>query len=435
MNDMASMSAVAQPLRLEPHPLRGAVLGEVHARPFHPVACPARLVHFGFLTGPDEAKADRDALAEFCRQRGLKEPSAGAKHHYAALSGLTLRWEQHSEFTTYTWEIPIVSSGPFMPPVSQLAHAMGALPQPGPHLVAIDLQLVNAAEAASWPSVFLDNATAASHAAGAALVSTDFSVDGDGFVRWLVVDEGLGETNRGALTQRLLEIETYRTLALLGLPEAQGIAPRVKEIEDALARIARAMTSTQDLGSDNQLLNELTLMAAELEATSATSSYRFAASRAYDGIVQQRLEAIAETRYEHYPTIAAFLSRRMAPAMRTCATLEERQAVLSQKLSRSANLLRTRVDVAIEQQNRDLLHSMNERTGLQLRLQQTVEGLSIAAISYYVVSLLTYVFKGVKEGGLNFDPNVAAAVSVPVVLISVTLVVRSIRRTHMSQPH
>ena len=106
------------------------------------------------------------------------------------------------------------------------------------------------------------------------------------------------------------------------------------------------------------------------------------------------MHTIGERKVEGLPTWSSFLARRMAPAMRTCATTEERQTNLSEKLARAANLLRTRVDVELERQNRDLLKSMNERTRLQLRLQTTVEGLSVAAVSYYVVGLFGYLVKG-----------------------------------------
>lgn len=176
-------------------------------------------------------------------------------------------------------------------------------------------------------------------------------------------------------------------------------------------------------------------MAANSEAEAASSSYRFGASRAYDGIVQQRLAAVRETPLENHPTIASFLLRRMAPAMRTCEMLTERQASLTRRLAQTANLLRTRVDVDIEQQNRDLLRSMNERTRLQLRMQHTVEGLSIAAISYYVIGLATYVFKGAKDAGLPLAPEIATALAVPVALICVGLTVRRIRKHHAVEEH
>ena len=140
------------------------------------------------------------------------------------------------------------------------------------------------------------------------------------------------------------------------------------------------------------------------------------------------MTAIGEQPIPGWSTLAAFLQRRVAPAMRTCQMLEERQANLSRKLTRAANLLRTRVDVEIEQQNQALLGSMDARAQMQLRLQQTVEGLSIAAISYYVVGLATYVIKGAKEANLfPFELSTATAIIVPVTIIAVAMIVRRIR--------
>jgi uncharacterized membrane-anchored protein len=264
---------------------------------------------------------------------------------------------------------------------------------------------------------------------GDAIAATDFRAVRDGFVRIAVLDTKLDGKAAGALVIRLLEIETYRILALYGLPLAQRLSPSVGAAEQELARISNAMTSTEGLETDNRLLEQLTGLAARTEAEATEAAFRFGASRAYDGIVQQRLQAIKEEPYLAYPTISSFLSRRMAPAMRTCQMLQERQADLSRKLTRAANLLRTRVDVEIERQNRDLLHSMNDRARMQLRLQQTVEGLSVAAISYYVVSLGSYVFKALKDlGWLPVDPGIATALFVPVSILGIAVVVRQIRR-------
>jgi len=414
---------------LQPHPARDAVLGEVHARPFHSLETPRRVLHFAFMTAGAVPGADRAALSAFCVARGLPVPGETARHHRLVLPQGSLRWESHAEFTTYTWELD-GAAAPFQPTSGMLAFVMKALPQPGPLLAAADLHLVRAADApADYATLFDAASLAISKVDGdAATIASDFRADPAGFVRILVIDEGLGPARAGALVQRLLEIETYRILALLGLPEAQAMAPRVKHIEDSLTRIAKGMDEGGGLEADHRLLDELTSLAAAMEADTASSGYRFGASRAYDGIVQQRLAVIREHGVEGWPTFADFLARRMAPAMRTCTMLEERQARLSEKLSRSANLLRTRVDVEIERQNRDLLSAMNDRTRLQLRLQQTVEGLSVAAISYYVVGLASYVFKGAKDvGWLPFDPGLATAVTVPLVVVGVALIVRRIR--------
>lgn len=414
------------------HPERGSILAEVHARPFAPIETPRRLLHFAFLTDATQASADREALARFCAERGVAAPAEGAKHHRARFADASLRWEQHSEFTTYSWELPASEAAPFLPATGLLPHGMLALPQPGPHLVSADLHLLPDVTTLELTAIFDPASLAASLVDNAAAIAaTDFRAGTDGFVRILVLDRALSPSRAGALVQRLLEIETYRTLALLGLPEAQRLAPSVRRTEETLVRIAGTMTATEGLVADNALLDEMTALAAKLESEAASSNYRFGASRAYDNIVRQRLDAIGEEPHGGWPTIAAFLSRRMAPAMRTCQMLQERQADLSRKLARSANLLRTRVDVALEQQNRDLLAAMNERTRLQLRLQQTVEGLSVAAIGYYVVSLFGYLAKGAKDAGfLPVDVGVATALFVPVALTCVWAAVRRIRRGH-----
>jgi uncharacterized membrane-anchored protein len=421
--------------RLAAHPLRAVVLGEVHARPFTPIETPRRLLHFAFDTAGDAARADRAALADFCAQRGLEPLKSGAKHHRVALGGVTLRWEQHSEFTTYTWELAAPGETPFHPEASSLTGPMLGLPQPGPLLVALDLHLIadNKKKKIAVEGLFeRASLAAAENSEGDALFATDFKPGAAGFVRILVLDRGLGPERAGALVQRLVELETYRTLALLGLPEAQRLAPSIGRIERRLAEITEEMRRTEQLVDNHRLLDELTELAAELEAGAAASLFRFGASRAYNEIVQLRLATIGERKVEGLPSWTSFLARRMAPALRTCATTEERQASLSEKLARTANLLRTRVDVELERQNRDLLKSMNERTRLQLRLQTTVEGLSVAAVSYYVVGLFGYLMKGAQDEGLPVNIPVATALFVPVAVLAIWFVVRRIRRKHIS---
>lgn len=418
------------PLSLVPHPARGLVLGEVHARPSHPVEPPLRTLHFAFLTGMEEAAAALAALQAYCAERGIEAPRAQAKHHRATLGDTTLLWEQHSEFATYTWQFDGSDREPFERPAWSIARAMADLPQPGLHLASVDLHLMADRPDTILEAVFDPSSLAASSVGGRATVGSDFKVTADGFVRYLVLDGGLAPSRAGALVQRLLELETYRVLALLGLPEAARLAPAIGRAEAALARIAQAMTGAEGLAADRALLDEITALAAASEAEAALSSYRFGASRAYDGIVQQRLETLAEVPLREHPTLAAFLARRMAPAMRTCATLSERQAALARRLAGAADLLRTRVDVEIEQQNREVLFAMSERTRLQLRMQRTVEGLSIAAISYYVVGLAGYVFDGAKALGLPIEKGLATALAVPAALLVVGLVVHRIRRGH-----
>ena len=422
--------------RLVPHPLRAAILGELHARPFTAIAVPSRVVHFAFDTSGPQAQADRAHLLALLDARGLKPPAAGEKHHRVAFGTTILRWEQHSEFTTYTWEMPADPGGiPFHPDIGSLTSPMRLLPQPGPLLVAIDLHLLADDPPRTAPERLFDRASlaVAENSDGAAIYATDFQPGPSGFVRILVIDRGMPAERAGALVQRVLEIETYRTLALLGLPEAQRLAPSVADGERRLVEVTEAMRNAGDLASNHRLLNELTALAAEVEAGAAASVFRFGASRAYEEIVEQRLQTVGERKVGGLPTWSSFLARRMKPALRTCVTIENRQSSLSLKLARAANLLRTRVDVELEQQNQELLKSMNARTRLQLRLQTTVEGLSVAAITYYVVSLFSYIAKAVHDSGwLHVEPSVATAAFVPIAALSIWWTVRSIRRRHIS---
>jgi uncharacterized membrane-anchored protein len=420
--------------QLSAHRLRAAVLGEVHARPFTPIESPRRILHFGFDTSADSGRADSKALADFCRRRGLEPLTDTAKQRRFALGGIHLRWEQHSEFTTYTWELPADPETPFHPVAASLASPMANLPLPGPLLIALDVHLMRAQDKVSFDRPF-DRASlaVAENAEGDALFATDFQPDPSGFVRILVLDRGLPPESAGALVQRLIELETYRTFALLGLPEAQRLTPSIDHIETRLAEVTEKMRRTDKLMDNHRLLDELTALAAELEAGAAASMFRFGASRAYYEIMQLRLQTIGERKVDGFPRWSSFLARRMDPAMRTCVTTEERQATLSQRLARAANLLRTRVDVELERQNRDLLKSMNERTRLQLRLQTTVEGLSVAAISYYVVALFGHVMEGLRGEGVPVDTSLATALFVPVAVLSIWWTVRRIRRKHISR--
>ena len=421
-------------IRLTPHPLRAVILGEVHARPFTAIETPRRILHFAFDTAGEAAKADRAALTAFCARRELEPLKASAKHHRVTLGGATLRWEQHSEFTTYTWELPSQPGTPFYPAASSLAEPMGNVPQPGPLLVALDLHLMsdNKDKKITVGNLFNRASLAvAENSDGSALFATDFQADPSGFVRILLLDRGLGPERAGAVVQRIIETETYRTLALLGLPEAQRLSPSINRIELRLAEVTEEMQRADQLIDNQRLLDELTTLAAELEAGAAASHFRFGASRAYNEIVHLRLQTIGERKVDVFPTWSSFLTRRMKPAMRTCITTEERQATLSEKLSRAANLLRTRVDVELERQNRDLLKSMNDRTRLQLRLQTTVEGLSVAAVSYYVVGLFGYLVKGLHDKGVPVDITLATALFVPVAVLGIWWMVRRIRKKHL----
>jgi uncharacterized membrane-anchored protein len=239
----------------------------------------------------------------------------------------------------------------------------------------------------------------------------------------------MSSSQAGRMVQRLFEIEAYRMLALLALPIAQKLSPHVKAIEQSLAEVTEAVSV--ESRSDEVLLNELSTFAAEVERTLSASQFRFSASRAYSDLVRSRIDELREHRLSGLQTINEFMSRRLAPAIATCATMSQRLRDLSERIARTSSLLSTRVDIAREKQNQALLASMERRARMQLRLQQTVEGLSVAAISYYVVALLSLVFGALESAGLPLRSELATGLSIPVVLLLVGFVLHSIRRRIM----
>lgn len=416
------------------HPLRARILGEAHARPFRSVSSPRAFLHFAFETPSAAAAGDRAFLERFCLAHGCEGPGPDRKVHHVEVSGGTLRWEQFTEFTTYTFDVAPAPGAAAFSPLPDDPFGADFTP-PGDLVVATRLDLVTEAMMAKDPRGPLAGfhevwVSAAEVVDGTALVLTDFRADRDGLTRILAVDRGLHAHQAGALVQRLLEIETYRTFAMFGLPEAQAMGPVVGAIEKRLVAITAETRRTSGLDQNRKLLADLSQLTADLEAAAAASAYRFGASRAYDQIVGLRLASIGEAPHRGYPTWSGFLQRRTAPAMRTIETMRERQQDLSAKLGRAANLLRTRVDVELEQQNRDVLKSMDRRARLQLRLQQTVEGLSVAAISYYVVGLIGYLAKGATVFGVRADPAYVTAAAVLPAVALVGWTVRQIRRSH-----
>lgn len=419
----------------EMHKCRERVLAEVHARPYVPLAGPKRILHFAFMTDHDGATRARAALAAFCKERGSPPPAPEAKHHRVELAPAVLRWEHHGEFTTYTWEFPVEAPKArsldakqlaFRPDADDLGYTMRLLPQPGPLLVAVDLQLLAEAPVRdSWRQLFAPSRLVASEVlAGGAIVATEFLPDEQGFVRFLVLERKLTPVEIGALVQRILELETYRTLALLGLPKAQDLGPEIRRIETELPRLVQLMRESEGFDASRQLLDRLTALAADLEAGASQSLYRFGATRAYYELMSERLDSLGEQALPNVPTIAAFLARRLTPAIRTCASIEARQDNLSRKLSRAAQLLRTRVDIDLESQNRDLLRAMGERVDLQVKMQQAVRWISGAASLYYIVAILHLVFEGIHQKVETFDPLVATAVAIPLSTVVVAWVLR-----------
>jgi len=216
-------------------------------------------------------------------------------------------------------------------------------------------------------------------------------------------------------------------MSLLALPLARQYSPEISRLDQSLATVTARMTELVGLEDEQALLDEISRVAARVEHIAAATNFRFSAARAYDDLVSRRIAELREDRIEGMQTLEEFMERRLAPAMRTCESVQARQEALAARVARASNLLRTRVDIALEGQNRDLLQSMDQRSRIQLRLQETVEGLSIFVMTYYMVGLTGYMVKAAKAAGLHINADLVTGLAVPVIM---TLVFFGMRRFH-----
>jgi uncharacterized membrane-anchored protein len=421
---------MAQPT---PHPLRVALHNEIHARPPEAMGAPLVLSHM-VMTGDAAAReAARAHLATLLRDHHLPEPAGGSTHVRMDLGGFRVRWELHTEFVTWTFSRAFDEADLFAhePPT-----AVQAVPQewlaalPGQCLAAMHLWVLPArelpAQALTRPLLHEETLVGSRVADDQGAAYTDFALHADGFSRMLLLAGGLSPRRLGRLVQRLLEIDTYRMAALLGLPAARESSALLGVAESELAALAEAIR-VAGRDEEPQLLDRLTRLAGQVESHYAATHSRFSASAAYFELVDARLADIKEAKLEGLQTLGEFIERRLSPARATCAWSVRRQDALSQRVSRTSNLLRTRVEIEQQQSSQALLATMNRRQDLQLKLQATVEGLSVAAITYYIVGLVSYLAKGAHALGWPFSAEATAACAIPVVALGVWF---SLRRVH-----
>ncbi len=411
--------------------MRMSLAEEVHARPPEPLDTPARVAYVALLVEAEDRSREQAHLASLCGLFSVQAPPAGATHFHADLGAMRIKWERHGEFSGFTVSAPGLGAQPFSAPASSLLPAGWLAGWPGTTMVAAHAELVagtlDAPDAAQLARSFGSHiVVGAEIGEGAGMAFTDFRVHPDGYSRFVLCNRGFTPRQAGRMLQRLFEIEAYRMMALLAFPIARELSPRMVAIERALAVLTDRIAA--GAGDDETLLQELTRLAAEIESSLAASQFRFGACRAYHELVTTRIAELRERRLPGIQTIDEFMARRLTPAVATCATVSQRMHDLSERIAQGSALLSTRVDIARARQNQALLASMDRRAKLQLRLQQTVEGLSIAAIVYYVVGLVGYGAKAGKSAGLKVEPDLLVGLSIPVVAVLVMWALRRARR-------
>jgi uncharacterized membrane-anchored protein len=421
---------------IEDHPLRYALVNELHARPFPSVSVPGHAVYLAIKEPRDAANRDRSAdqahLDALLTQYGAALPQPGITHYTGQIGRHALKWESHTEFVTYLAHAPGLSERPFDPAEADLFAAPWVQAAPGKRIAAITIRFEYLPEDPKALAPLLDSWFVPESLAcawvldGAAVIAGDFRIDPAGQMRFAIfVRPDTGSGRVGRIVQRLCEIETYRTMSMIGLGRARSLNTRLNALDPQLSALVEAMT--HDERPAETTLHDLLRVSAELETLAVQQSFRFGATAAYEAIVAERVAVLRETRFEGRQKFSEFMMRRYDPAMRTVKSAEARLKTMLERAARAGELLRTRVDVERSAQNQLLLESMDRRADLQLRLQHTVEGLSVVAISYYAVSLAAYVAAPFAEP-IGLSKALLTAVITPPVILAVWLMVRRIRK-------
>jgi len=417
------------------HPLRYAIANELHARPFPAISAPASAAYLATKLAENAAARDRDIdrahLIKLLDRFGAQHPQPGATHYYGQIGKHSLRWECHTEFVTYTVFGEGISERPFDEQTFGVFPAEWLAALPGVRLtsalIRVEVALSDEGIAEKAENWFVEESLAISRVLDDGLViAGDFRIDPSGHMHFgIFARPDAGNRRIGRIVQYLCEVETYKAMSMLGLYRAIDLGKEMGTIDKTLTSILSDMVGP--ISKPEVMLQSLLKVSAELENKMAQSSFRFGATEAYESIINQRIIALREQRFEALQTFAEFMTRRFDPAMRTVKSTQLRLARMSDRAQRASDLLRTRVDVERSAQNQELLSSMNKRADVQLRLQQTVEGLSVVAISYYAVNLVLYVL-GPLEQKFGISKTVMGSLATPVILLGVWWMVQRIHK-------
>ena len=422
---MSNYDASPLPFGWVEHDNRWLIHAETHARPVSPLEGPATIRRVAFMSvdrGRDLALLQR----QMAQLGGISDQELGsARQLEFEHDGRDVIWEMHNEFVTLTWKSPLGDKTTWPKGIGLELHTKVALVS-ATRVDVIDddsidpsLQAQLAENSLCHSAIYL----------GQARIATDFVPDADRFVSFIVAARSCGAQRRGVIVRRLLEIETYRCFALLGLPVARQVGGRLPGFEQSLAAIMGEIGEGSSAAAHQSSLEALHKLSVEVGRTVEETSFRFAATQAYGQIIAERLARLGETPIGESTTIQRYLDNRVQPALATCRAMEKRLTELGTKVQRSIELLDATITVSIQTQNQDVLDTILSTAQSQFRLQQTVEGLSIIAISYYLIGIISYMLEGLHSR-LPIDKPLAVAIIAPVVLVAVYFGMRRLRRVH-----
>ena len=409
------------------HPDRRAIMAELHARPVDIIGKTGRVRRAIFIVPPQPGAMDSifKEFQSFLSGLSGAVPDPETRQFAFMSGGRATTWEFHTEFVTVTWRTAIDDEINWPTDIGldlfRDADLIGA--------VRVDVLEGDTIPQSLLPQFELSSLCVVMVESGAAQVVSDFVEDRDGFTRFEFAAGELTPLRRSIVTRRLLEVDTYRTMALLALPLARRISPELRAAETELTRLMEGLPEATSAEAVQRALSALHALSIRSGQLSERTSYRFAAAQAYGDILRARLAGLREVESSLGSTISRYLGNRVDPALATCTATEKRLSVLADKIERAIGLLNVRIGLDMQIQNQALLENLTRTAQSQYRLQATVEGLSVIAISYYLLGILAYVLAGPLEG-LAIDKSVALSIAAPFAVLLVWLFVRGIRRRH-----
>lgn len=400
------------------HEDRQAAIDEVHARPSMEIVGPAIVVHIAFSCDKDEN------ISLFSKISGSQADEI-PRYAIDKINNVNVKLERHTEFTTCTLVANNSQNHSSVDDIYRdlLAH------RPVKILSKCRITIVTSAKELAKQNTF-GKRVFGGLMRGELQVHSTLEKDALNNINYAVLSQNNSSNELGRRVQRLYELETYRIMALIGLPLARRLSGKLTELEDQLntltSKLERGASSTEL--TDQDLFQKLTNLSGMLDGLHSEARFRFSASKAYFEIIDARIMTLTEQEYGDLQTISGFLRSRLEPARATIQSVEKRQATLTDDISRTLTLLRTRIEIEMNVGNQALLKSLDGRYKQQLLISQAVEGLSTIAITYYAIGLLSYFLKAFdKAGQLPVSYTIILAVAVPVIMFAVWYSVRRLR--------
>ena len=425
---------------------------ELHARPYIKLGNNLRTFHFAYLIRENDEKKSWNYLDKFLRKINFQKlPNDSSKYWVAEGKDLTVRYECHTEFISLTLIYPNKIENKNKPKLFD-KNFLNLLPIeflenfPGDHFLSTWIEMVpsnfNFRPIDIEDFFYHDNFAGSNVAEDGANVFMSFKSDrtdflGSGFRRVFIQNKNLRTRRTGRLLQRIVELETYQVLSLLGLSQVRQETSNLSNLEKQITEITKSVSKTAkknlnkksiDYPDYQQDLNELSYVVAKIEEIDSSTNYRLSATAAYYKLVEQRIQDLREERLESFQTSYEFLSRRLQPAIRTTEAFSRRLESLATRAQRADNLVRTQIEMGVQIQNKNLLESMELRARAQLRLQETVESLSIVAITYYIVGLLGTLVDPINFNNFFINKTVFLALCVPIILILIWFIAKMVRK-------